>query len=76
MTEEARRSGTVPLVVTELTKPLGLTPGRRLQLAARDGNATALSIIAEGAGSNAAETRWGNPPPPALLHKSCKGFIF
>ncbi|MCE8439515.1 ImuA family protein [Rhodovulum sulfidophilum] len=67
VTEEALRSGAVPLVVTELTKPLGLTPGRRLQLAARDGNAIALSIIADrlengGAGSNAAETRWHCAP--------------
>jgi len=60
--EEALRSGAVPLVVVELSKPLVLTPGRRLQLAARDGNATALSIIPDGAGSNAAETRWRCSP--------------
>jgi len=58
VTEESLRSGAVPLVVVELDKPLGLTPARRLQLAARDGNSTALSIISEGQGSNAAETRW------------------
>ena len=60
--EEALRSGAVPLVVMELSKPLGLTEGRRLQLAARDGKSTALVIIPEGMGSNAAETRWLTEP--------------
>ena len=56
--EEALRSGAVGLVVIELSKPLGLTEGRRLQLAARDGKAVGLAVIPEGMGSNAAETRW------------------
>ena len=56
--EEALRSGAAALVVVELSKPLGLTEGRRLQLAARDGRSTALAVIPEGMGSNAAETRW------------------
>ncbi|WP_090215560.1 ImuA family protein [Epibacterium ulvae] len=56
--EEALRSGVVSLVVISLNKPLGLTEGRRLQLAARDGKSTGLAIIPEGMGSNAAETRW------------------
>lgn len=56
--EEALRSGVVPLVVMELGKPLNLTAGRRLQLAARAGKSTGLCIISEGMGSNAAETRW------------------
>lgn len=56
--EEALRSGAVSLVVMSLNKPLGLTEGRRLQLAARDGQSTGLAIIPEGMGSNAAETRW------------------
>ncbi len=56
--EEALRSAAVPLVVATLTKPLGLTEGRRLQLAAREGKSTGLAIIPEGMGSNAAETRW------------------
>ena len=60
--EEALRSGAVPLVVMELSKPLGLTEGRRLQLAAREGKSTALAIIPEGMGSNAAETRWHTTP--------------
>ncbi|NOX40248.1 MAG: hypothetical protein GXP05_06970 [Alphaproteobacteria bacterium] len=56
--EEALRSGAVKLVVMELTKPLGLTEGRRLQLAAEAGHSTGLCLIPEGMGSNAAETRW------------------
>lgn len=60
--EDALRSGAVSLVVVVLSKPLGLTEGRRLQLAARDGRATGLAIIPEGMGSNAAETRWHCSP--------------
>ncbi|WP_338048692.1 hypothetical protein [Phaeobacter porticola] len=60
--EEALRSGAVSLVVVLLNKPLGLTEGRRLQLAARDGKSTGLAIIPEGMGSNAAETRWRCTP--------------
>lgn len=60
--EEALRSGAVTLVVMTLSKPIGLTEGRRLQLAARDGRAVGLSIISEGMGSNAAETRWRCSP--------------
>ena len=56
--EEALRSGAVSLVVMELSRPLGLTEGRRLQLAAQTGQATGLCVIPEGMGSNAAETRW------------------
>jgi protein ImuA len=56
--EEGLRSGAVRLVVMELTKPLGLTEGRRLQLAAEAGKSTGLCLIPEGMGSNAAETRW------------------
>ena len=60
--EEALRSGAVSLLVMQLTKPLGLTEGRRLQLAARDGKSTGLAIISEDMGSNAAETRWRCTP--------------
>ncbi|MEJ6393541.1 hypothetical protein V8J82_09765 [Gymnodinialimonas sp. 2305UL16-5] len=56
--EEALRSGAASLVVMTLGKPLGLTEGRRLQLAARDGASTGLAVIPDGMGSNAAETRW------------------
>lgn len=60
--EEALRSGAVSLVVMPVNKPLGLTEGRRLQLAARDGQSTGLAMISEGMGSNAAETRWRCTP--------------
>ncbi len=60
--EEALRDGAVPLVVMELSQPVELTPGRRLQLAAKAGQATGLCIIPEGMGSNAAETRWHCAP--------------
>lgn len=56
--EEALRSGAVTFVVMTLSQPIGLTEGRRLQLAARDGKSTGLAIIPEEMGSNAAETRW------------------
>ncbi len=49
-------------VVTEISKPVGLTEGRRLQLAARDGKSTSLCIIPEGMGCNATETRWHCAP--------------
>ncbi|MBU2983313.1 hypothetical protein KO498_16020 [Lentibacter algarum] len=61
-TEEALRSGAVPLVVAELTKPLTLTSGRRLQLAAEAGASTGLMIVQEGMGSNATQTRWRVSP--------------
>ncbi|WP_120631772.1 ImuA family protein [Ruegeria sp. EL01] len=60
--EEALRSGAISLVVMHLTKSLGLTEGRRLQLAARDGKSTGLAIIPDGMGSNSAETRWRCAP--------------
>ena len=60
--EEALRSGRVALVVMELTQPIGLTEGRRLQLAAQSGNAMGLCILPEGMGSNAAQTRWRCAP--------------
>ncbi|WP_165814769.1 hypothetical protein [Labrenzia sp. 011] len=70
--ETALRSGAAGLVVGELTGPIGLTEGRRLQLAAEAGNTTALLILPDGAGSNAAETRWrcaGLPPASALSQR-------
>ena len=56
--EEALRDGAVGLVVMELSAPIGLTAGRRLQLAAQAGQTTGLCLIPEGMGSPAAETRW------------------
>lgn len=60
--EEALRSGAVALVVFEATRPLSLTAGRRLQLAAEAGRTTGLGLVAEGQGSPAAETRWHAAP--------------
>lgn len=60
--EEALRDGCVGLVVIQITAPLSLTAGRRLQLAAQAGNTTGLCLIPEGMGSNAAETRWQCAP--------------
>lgn len=62
VSEEALRSGAVRFVVMELSAPLNLTEGRRLQIAARAGGTTGLAIIKEGNGSNAAETRWHCSP--------------
>jgi protein ImuA len=60
--EEALRSGAISTVVAELEKPLDLTAGRRLQLAAEAGKTTGIFIIGEEMGSNAAETRWHCAP--------------
>lgn len=60
--EEALKDGAIPFVVIELTRPLDLREGRRLQLAAKAGGTTGLCIIQEGMGSNAAETRWRATP--------------
>lgn len=56
--EEALRAPPVGLVIAQPQKPLSLTTGRRLQLAAEAGQTTGLLLIREGQGSNAAETRW------------------
>lgn len=60
--EEALKDGALALVVVEITRPLDLREGRRLQLAAQAGGATGLCLIPEGMGSNAAETRWRCQP--------------
>lgn len=60
--EEALRAGALGLVIVELSKPLSLTAGRRLQLAAEAGHTRGLCLIPEGMGSNAAETRWHCAP--------------
>lgn len=62
VTEDALRSGVVSLVIAELTKPLSLTAGRRLQLAAEAGGSTGLIIVSDGMGSNATQTRWHVSP--------------
>ncbi len=60
--EEALKDGALALVVIEITRPLDLREGRRLQLAAKAGNTVGLCLIPEGMGSNAAETRWRAAP--------------
>lgn len=71
--EESLRAAPVGLVIAEPEKPLSLTAGRRLQLAAEAGRSTGLLLIREGAGSNATETRWhcapmASPAPDSTLH--------
>jgi protein ImuA len=66
--EEALRSGVVSFVVAEVTKPLTLKAGRRLQLAADAGKATGLMIIPNGMGSNATHTRWEVQPKFSDAH--------
>lgn len=60
--EEGLRSGQVGLVIAQVTRPLSLLAGRRLQLAAETGGATGLCLIPDDMGSNAAETRWRCAP--------------
>ena len=60
--EEGLRDRALSLVVMEPTAPIGLTAGRRLQLAAQAGQTTGLCLIPEGMGSPAVETRWRCSP--------------
>lgn len=62
--EEALKDSAVQFVVIEITRPLNLREGRRLQIAAKAGATTGLCLIPEGMGSNAAETRWHAAPIP------------
>ncbi len=63
--EEALRSGAVAAVIFAVERPLSLTAGRRLQLAAEAGGALGLGLLAEGTGSVAAESRWHCAPLPS-----------
>lgn len=60
--EEALRAAPIGLVIAEPEKPMSLTAGRRLQLAAEAGCTTGLMLIRQDAGSNATETRWQCEP--------------
>lgn len=68
--EEALRSGACPMVIAELDEAPGLTPMRRLNLAAEagaqrmKGAPLMLALFSRGAGSGAAETRWRAAPLP------------
>lgn len=73
-TEEALRSPIVSAVISEPEKPLSLTAGRRLQLAAEAGRTLGLLLIRREQGSNAAETRWhctplATPAADSTLHR-------
>ncbi len=68
--EEALRSDPVSLVISEPEKPLSLTAGRRLQLAAEAGRTTGLMLIRQDAGGNATESRWDCQPLPGTAADS------
>jgi protein ImuA len=73
--EEALRSGAA-LVVLEPADPPGLTPVRRLNLAAEAGGAAApapplcLILAAEGGSAAAVETRWWIDPAPGWAREA------
>ncbi|WP_366935317.1 hypothetical protein, partial [Amaricoccus sp.] len=63
--EEAARAGPVGLVVVELDHPPGLTPVRRLHLAAEaGGGALVLLLTPDDGGAAGVESRWRADPAP------------
>ncbi len=60
--EQALRAAPPGLVIAEPERPMSLTAGRRLQLAAEAGRTTGLLLIRATGGSHAAETRWTCEP--------------
>lgn len=61
--EEVLRAGVVPLVMAEVAGPVGLTPVRRMQLAAEAGGGRALGLLLSPEGGSAGvESRWHMNP--------------